>query len=157
LYFWCPRIARTVRGELGVATGVSGRHTGKENLMNQATESLPLEMQQDGIETRGTEWGGSAVRFLTLPPGVDFAPLLKGLPGDCCQCPHWGYVLSGSISLRYADGTEETTRAGELYYWPAGHTGWTDEGMTFIEISPAAELEPVMTHLQRAMAGADQS
>ena len=49
----------------------------------------------------------------TCPPGVDFTPLFEGLPGDLCQCPHWGYVLTGSISLRYADGTEEATRAGE--------------------------------------------
>ncbi len=64
-----------------------------------------------------------------------------------CQCPHWGVVLEGSIHLKYADGTEEVTRAGEAYYWRAGHTGWTDEGVTFIEFSPAAELRPVLAHL----------
>ena len=45
------------------------------------------------------------------------------------------------------DGTEETTSAGELYYWPGGHTGWTDEGVTFLEFSPAEQLQPVLEHL----------
>ena len=22
-------------------------------------------------------------------------PLVKGLPGDACPCPHWGYVVKG--------------------------------------------------------------
>ena len=80
-------------------------------------------------------------------PGADFRPLLRGLPGDLCHCPHWGYVLAGSIHLRYADGTEEVSRAGDAYYWPAGHTGWTEEGVTFLEFSPATELRPVLEHL----------
>jgi hypothetical protein len=73
------------------------------------------------------------------------------LPGDLCQCPHWGYLIAGSISLRYADGTEETTSAGETYYWPGGHTGWSAEGVTFLEMSPAAQLAPVLEHLARQL------
>jgi len=88
---------------------------------------------------------------LDLPAGVDFTPQLKGLPGDMCQCPHWGYVLSGSIHLRFADGSEETTRGGEIYYWPPGHTGWTEEAVSFIEFSPSAEIAPVLQHLAARM------
>jgi hypothetical protein len=115
--------------------------------MRAPLEDIPVEMKLDAIETRGIEWGDQLVRHLDLPPGVDFTPLFKGLPGDMCQSPHWGYVLTGSVHLRYADGTEEVTKAGELYYWPAGHTGWTEEGVTFLEFSPAAELRPVLEHL----------
>jgi hypothetical protein len=120
--------------------------------MRAAEHEIEIEMQVGGIVTRGEEWGGQLVRHLTLPPGVDFTPLFKGLPGDACQCPHWGYVIAGSIHLRYADGTEEVSRAGDLYYWPAGHTGWTDEGVTFLEFSPAADLRPVLEHLGAQMA-----
>jgi len=115
--------------------------------MHSAIAGIPVEMQQDGIETRGVLWGDQLVRHLDLPAGVDFTPLLKGLPDDRCPCPHWGYVLRGAITVRYADGTEETTRAGEAYYWPGGHTGWTDEGVTFIEFSLADEIRPVLEHL----------
>jgi hypothetical protein len=121
--------------------------------MRIAVEQIPLEMKVDEIETRGVEWGEQLVRHVDLPPGVDFTPLFVGLQGDLCQCPHWGYVLSGSIKLRYADGTEETTRAGEAYYWPAGHTGWTDEGVTFLEVSPTDQLRPVLEHLASQLTG----
>jgi len=97
-------------------------------------------------------WGELRVRHIELPAGVDFTPLFKGLPGDLCQCPHWGQVLEGSITLRYADGSQEVTRAGELYHWPAGHTGWTEGGATFIEVSPADQIREVMGHLAAKMA-----
>ena len=34
-----------------------------------------------------------------------------------------------------------------MYYWPGGHTGWTDDGVTFVEFSPAEELRPVLEHV----------
>jgi hypothetical protein len=120
--------------------------------MHARQSSIPLEMKQGPVETRGIDWGGTTVRVVTLPPGVDFTPMFKGLPGDLCQCPHWGYVQSGEIHVRYADGTGEVTRAGELYYWPGGHTGWSGrEGVVFIEFSPTDEITPVLTHLAAAM------
>ena len=115
--------------------------------MHATTTQIPLEMKLDAIETRGDTWGEIMIRHIDLPPGVDFTPLFKGLPGDLCQCPHWGMVTEGAITLRYADGTEETTSAGEMYYWPAGHTGWTENGVTFVEFSPATEIQPVLEHL----------
>jgi hypothetical protein len=120
--------------------------------MRATSEELTIELEAGSIMTRGEEWGGQLVRHVSLPPGADFRPLFKGLPGDACGCPHWGYVLAGSISIRYADGAEEVTRAGDVYYWPGGHTGWTDEGVTFIEISPAAELRPVLQHVGAQLA-----
>ena len=120
--------------------------------MQTRISDLPIEMQVDGIETRGMAAGDVTVRHIDLPPGVDFTPLFAGLPGDLCQCPHWGQVIEGSITLRYADGTEETTRAGELYHWPAGHTGWTDEGVVFTEFSPTEAITPVLEHLAAQMA-----
>jgi hypothetical protein len=56
-------------------------------------------------------------------------------------------VLEGAITVQYADGTQETTGAGELYYWPGGHTGWTDNGVVFMEFSPAEQLQPILEHL----------
>lgn len=122
--------------------------------MQARFDEIPLEMQAGDIETRGVTWGDQLVRHIDLPAGTDFTPLFKGLPGDLCQCPHWGVVLDGSITLRFADGTEETTGAGEAYYWPAGHTGWTASGVTFVEFSPAAEIQPVLEHLAAQMSKA---
>lgn len=122
--------------------------------MHADAASIPLEMSRDGIETQRADWGGITLRVVELPPGVDFTPLFVGLPGDRCQCPHWGYVQRGAIHVKYADGTEEVTRAGEFYYWPGGHTGWSGtEGVAFVEFSPTDDIGPVLAHLAAQMAG----
>ncbi|HEU5003255.1 MAG TPA: hypothetical protein VFW71_10825 [Actinomycetota bacterium] len=122
--------------------------------MHADAASIPLEVRQGGIETHGADWGGITVRVVTLPAGVDFTPLLAGLPDDLCHCPHWGYVQRGSMHVRYADGTEEVTAAGECYFWPGGHTGWSGgEGATFLEFSPTEDIAPVLAHLAAQMAG----
>jgi hypothetical protein len=116
--------------------------------MHSDIKGIPVEMQLDAIETRADAWGQDVLlRHLDLPAGTDFRPLLAGLPGDRCSCPHYGYVLEGSITVEYADGTRETTSAGEVYYWPGGHTGWTDDGVVFLEWSPTAEIQPVLEHI----------
>ena len=120
--------------------------------MRYGIKDIPLEMELGEIETRGVECGDVYVRHIDLPAGTDFRPLLAGLPDDQCDCPHWGQVLQGSITVRYGDGREETNRAGDVYYWPGGHVGWTDEGVTFLEYSPTAEIMPVLDHISKQVA-----
>ena len=121
--------------------------------MRYRFKEIPLEMELGELETRGAECGEVYARHVKLPAGTDFRPLLAGLKDDHCQCPHWGHVLEGSITIRYADGTEETNKAGDVYYWPAGHVGWTDDGVTFLEFSPTTEILPVLDHLSKQLAG----
>jgi hypothetical protein len=120
--------------------------------MRTTVNDMPIEMEAGEILTRSSECDGVLARHIKLPAGVDFTPLFKGLPGDLCQCPHWGYIESGSIRLRFADGTEEVNSAGDVYYWPGGHTGWTEGGVTFLEFSPTDEIQPVLEHLAAQMA-----
>ena len=122
--------------------------------MRKSVTELDSELEVDEIHTKGEEWGGQLVRYVDLPPGADFTLLFKGLPDDRCQCAHWGYVVSGSIHVRYADGHQDLNLAGDLYYWPGGHTGRTDEGVVFVEFSPAEELRPVLEHVGARLAPA---
>ena len=115
--------------------------------MNSSLNQIPVEVVAGEIDIRGDKWGDQSVRFVQLPAGADMTPLLKGLPDDLCACPHYGYVLEGSMTIRFADGSEETTTAGEAFYWRGGHTGWTTTGAKFLEFSPAAEIAPVLAHL----------
>jgi hypothetical protein len=69
------------------------------------------------------------------------ASMFKGLPDDRCQCPHWGYVLKGKITFRFADG-EETYEAGDAYYVPPRHLPVMFEGCELVEFSPTEELGP---------------
>jgi hypothetical protein len=120
--------------------------------MRAGKDDMAVELDVGDIHTKGEEWGDLSVRYCDLPAGADLRPLLAGLPGDRCDCPHWGYIITGAITIRYADGAEETSSAGDLYYWPGGHTGWTDSGVVFAEFSPAAEIAPVLAHLGAKLA-----
>ena len=99
--------------------------------------------------TREDGWGGMVVGYFELPAGTDFTPLFEGLPNDACPCPHWGYVMKGAVHLRYTDRSEEVTGAGEVFYWPAGHTGWVEEDTTFLDFSPEKEHGEVTAHIAR--------
>ena len=72
--------------------------------------------------------------------------MLKGLPGDRCDCPHWGYVFKGRLIWTFGD-REEVFEAGDAFYGPPGHTARAEAGTEFVQFSPTAELEVV----QRAM------
>jgi hypothetical protein len=43
--------------------------------------------------------------------------------------------------MRHADGTEETVREGQIYHWPAGHTGVSEEGVVFLEVGPVGRCD----------------
>ena len=73
------------------------------------------------------EVDGYRIGFATFHDDIDGTPLMKGLPDDMCQCPHWGYVLSGKVTFRYAD-RDETYEAGDAFYMAPGHAPEAEEG-----------------------------
>jgi hypothetical protein len=72
-----------------------------------------------GVDRRG-DLAGYVVSFVTVREDSDLAPLLRGLPDDMCQCPHWGYMFRGRQTVRYQDH-EEVLEAGDAFYMPPGH------------------------------------
>lgn len=88
---------------------------------------------------RQAEWGDMRVGYETYLSDFDDAELLKGLPDDRCQCPHWGYLVAGRMAVRYPDH-EEVVNAGELYYMAPGDTMATEAGTVLIEFSPKEDF-----------------
>ena len=84
--------------------------------------------------------GGYTVGFETYSSDADLADFFRGLPDDRCQCPHWGYVISGKLTFTYPDH-EETYGAGDAYYAPPGHTPSLFAGTEIVEFSPTDALE----------------
>jgi uncharacterized RmlC-like cupin family protein len=82
--------------------------------------------------------------------------MLKGLPGDSCQCPHWGYMLAGKITVSYPDHVE-VYQAGDAFYMPPGHVPAAETGSEFIQFSPRQQLADTVavinSNAQRMMAG----
>jgi mannose-6-phosphate isomerase-like protein (cupin superfamily) len=97
---------------------------------------LPLLIEAGESSVRGADWGDMRVALISVPAGTDFSPLLKGLPHDRCQGPHWGYVLKGRLRITYGDGREEVLGAGDFYHMPPDHTGLAEEETEFLEVAP---------------------
>jgi len=116
-------------------------------------EDIPVAMQNDGTIMRNLSgYGGMTVAYNELPAGTDFTPLLKGLENDSCHCPHWGYVMEGTMRIVYNDGSEDLLKAGDVFYLPPGHTAIVEEDIKFMDFSPTKELDEVLGHVGKMMA-----
>src|SRR3954466_15637792 len=115
-------------------------------------EDIPVTMQAPGTTMRALRgYGGMTVAFNEIPAGTDFTPLLQGLKNDSCHCPHWGYMLSGELLVKYDDGVEELLTPGDVFYLPPGHTAIVQKDMKFLDFSPEKELKEVMDHISQKL------
>jgi hypothetical protein len=94
---------------------------------------------------------GHEIAFLSLREPSDLAPMLRGLPGDRCTCPHWGYVTAGRITFTFADHVE-TFEAGDGFYVGPGHTPATIAGTEVLLFSPEEQIAAVNAVLERNLA-----
>ena len=128
--------------------------------MKIAKEDIPARINVPGAIARqqlgfGDATGYSAIagEYFSLKAGTDIAPLLKGLESNLCQSPHWGYMLEGEVTVTYTDGNEETVSAGELFYWPPGHSVRAGADAEIILFSPQVEHCRVIDHLNKQLRG----
>jgi hypothetical protein len=94
-----------------------------------------------------TGLGKISGEYFSLSAGVDTTPLFMGLEGNLCQCPHWGYLISGQLITTDAKGIEEVVNATELFYWPSGHNVKVNEDAEIIMFSPQQEHTHVINHM----------
>lgn len=128
--------------------------------MHVAKNDIPVRIDAPGAVARqrtdfgdASGYGRIGAEYFSLGAGADIAPLLKGLEGDLCQAPHWGYVLKGRLTVTYADRTEETIEGGDVFYWPPGHTVKVSEDAEIILFSPQEEHGKVIEHIRRQLSG----
>ena len=66
--------------------------------------------------------------------------------------PAPGHVLEGELTVTYADGTRETPRGGDLFYWPPGHPVKVAQDAAVIGFSPQHEhgevIDPMLCKLR---------
>ena len=118
----------------------------KSITMHILKENLPVTMDAPGMKmTLQMGWGGMGVSYNEFGPmdKKTSALMFEGFPDKNCPIPHWGYMIKGSMHLQYKDGKEEVIHAGEVFYLPGGHTGWSDDGMSWIEFSPEKEMKEI--------------
>jgi hypothetical protein len=114
----------------------------------RATEELK---DYGPVAETSADLGGYTASFTTFKTDLDGAPMLKGLVNDRCQCPHWGYVLRGSISFGYDDHVE-VFETGDAFYVPADHTNAVSADTEVVMFSPTEELAVTEAAIMRNMA-----
>jgi hypothetical protein len=113
-------------------------------------ESAPDVTDYGPAEDRGAQLDGYVVIFTSIREDWDLTPVLKGLPGDSCQCPHWGYVTAGRLTVRYGD-RQEVIEPGEAFYMPPGHVPAAVAGTELVMFSPQDELAAVEAAMRELM------
>jgi hypothetical protein len=110
-----------------------------------------VAFESEVLTSRQGELDSFTVVFEEYHVDADGAPVFKGLPDDRCQCPHWGVVVSGQLTVRYRAG-EETFRAGDAYVIRPGHVPAVIAGTELIEFSPTDKLAETLAVIAANMA-----
>src|ERR1700750_2857256 len=97
-----------------------GVSTRKERQMPKVSKEVSGYQDYGPVEVWADTIDGRVIEFCHFKDEIDSTPMLKGLPGDQCICPHWGYVLKGQVTFT-VDGVEEVYGPGDAFYIPPGH------------------------------------
>ena len=114
------------------------------NVPGAIARVLPAFGDASGLGAMGGE-------YFSLGAGTDIAPLLQGLEDDACQAPHWGYMLRGALLVSYTDGSTDTCREHDLFYWPPGHSVRVLQDAEVVLFSPQLEHGRVIDHMKARM------
>jgi hypothetical protein len=109
-------------------------------------DELPVVIDDGGVMLRLRDENGLSVGHALLPAGADLRPATKGLPGDLCPCPHWGYMIKGRVRMHTPDGHQDFV-AGQAFYWAAGHAPEALEDSEYVDFSPTEEFRHVIDHI----------
>jgi len=122
--------------------------------MKIAKENVPVKMNIPGAVIRqqtdfgdATGLGKISGEYFSLSAGVDTTPLFMGLEGNLCQCPHWGYLISGQLATTDAKGVQEVVNGNDLFYWPPGHNVTINADAEIILFSPQQQHTHVINHM----------
>jgi len=128
--------------------------------MKIAKENIEVKLEIPGAIIRqrtdfgdATGLGKISGEYFSLSAGVDTTPLFMGLEDDLCQCPHWGYLISGQLTTTDTNGIKENVNANELFYWPAGHNVKVNSDAEIVMFSPQHEHTHVINHMIEKVKG----
>lgn len=72
------------------------------------------------------DFDGMAVGRAVFEPGWRWSEHVKPIAGtNSCQVAHAGYLLSGHLTVRMDDGSEENFDPGDVMVVGPGHDAWT--------------------------------
>ncbi len=110
--------------------------TGNENFESKSFSSPDEVRRFDKGHLELVTVAGGAIGRATFEPGWKWSTCVKPLvKTSSCKAAHYGYQLSGTMTTRMDDGTETTSKAGDVLNIPAGHDAWVvgNEPVVFID------------------------
>jgi hypothetical protein len=117
------------------------------------TSEREIEVQDFGpVASRDAELADMEVSFVSFTQEMDMAPILAGPPTASCQCPHWGVLVKGQVTVRYDDGRNETIDPGDAYYMTPGHVPVFAAGTEMVMFSPLEEIKATNQAIEAYMA-----
>jgi hypothetical protein len=118
--------------------------------MHAVRHELPLSLDEGSLLSREATWGPVHVVFQSLPAKWTDAGLFADAADGQCPCPHWGYMLRGTMRNIYADH-DELVHAGAAYYIPPGHTIRAVTDCELVEFSAEDAYQAALALAARAM------
>jgi len=104
------------------------------------TSKSTAETQDFGVAVdRTAHLDDLTVNFVSIRETHSLKDALAGLPNGQCHCPHWGYMLSGSMTCDFGDRVE-SYGPGDAFYMTPGHVPTATAGSEFVIFSPKDEL-----------------
>ena len=101
--------------------------------MPQSAEKFESKSLNSPEEVRKFDMGkvevvnvaGATIGRATFEPGWKWSTCVKPIAKtNSCQAAHFGYQISGTMTTRMDDGTEKTSKAGDVLNIPPGHDAW---------------------------------
>jgi mannose-6-phosphate isomerase-like protein (cupin superfamily) len=113
-------------------------------MLTQQNEKVEHKNFADGSEARNFPNGkvevmdiaGGSIGRLTLNPGWKWSNDVKPVANtEWCEAPHFQYLVSGTLHVKMADGTEFDVYPGDVSYLPSGHDAWVvgDEPVVLVD------------------------
>ena len=90
-----------------------------------------------GAQVDTVRTGAARVKRIIYQPGFRWSTHMKPIIGtSLCEHAHVGFIASGSIGIKYADGCEKTFTAPQAVAIEPGHEGWVNgnEPAVMIEV-----------------------
>src|SRR6059036_2785253 len=151
---WTVSLDKRYHGLLDSGQSVYTDRLERSPVMAKVSRETASHVEDIGVlESRSEEVDGTTIEFTSFREDADATPFFEGLPDGRCQSRHWGYVLQGRMTFRYAD-RDEIYEAGDAYYAPPGHIPVVTAGTELVEFSPTDEYAKTQAVLARNLAAA---
>jgi len=99
---------------------------------------------------------GVTIARTVYQPGWKWSTDVKPVVGtEACQAAHTGYIISGWLHARMADGREYDFGPGDAYVVPAGHDAWVEGEEPCVALDLAFTGRALAGHVGRCPCGVE--